>query len=81
MAELGYDLSAHRSKSLDDVGTIEYDAVVTMGCGDACPFVRANHRFDWNIADPKNKSIGQVRQIRDLIDTKVRELGKTLRQL
>jgi protein-tyrosine-phosphatase len=81
MAELGYDLSIHRSKSLDEIGTQEYDAVVTMGCGDACPFVPAKHRFDWNIRDPKGKTIEEVSRIRDFIDTKVRELANELRRV
>jgi protein-tyrosine-phosphatase len=79
MKEMGYDLTNHKSKSLDDIPALEYDAVVTMGCGDACPFVRARERFDWNIPDPKGKSIDEVRQIRDAIDSKVRDLEKALR--
>jgi len=78
MQEVGYDLAAHKSKSLDEIPAVEYDAVVTMGCGDACPFVRARQRFDWKIPDPKGKSLEEVRQIRDVIDSKVRELCETL---
>ena len=79
MKEMGYDLANHKSKSLDDIPALEYDAVVTMGCGDACPFVRARQRFDWNIPDPKGKSIDEVRQIRDAIDSKIRDLELALR--
>ena len=78
MKEMGYDLAAHKSKSLDEIPAVEYDAVVTMGCGDACPFVRAKRRFDWNIPDPKGKSLEDVRQIRDTIDSKVGELCRAL---
>ena len=78
MQEVGYDLAAHKSKSLDEIPEVEYDAVVTMGCGDACPFVRARQRFDWKIPDPKSKSLEEVRQIRDFIDSKVRELCEAL---
>ena len=78
MKEMGYDLAAHKSKSLDEIPAVEYDAVVTMGCGDACPFVRAKSRFDWNIPDPKGKSLEEVRQIRDTIDSKVGELYQAL---
>ena len=78
MKEMGYDLAAHKSKSLDEIPAVEYDAVVTMGCGDACPFVRARQRFDWNIPDPKGKSLQEVRQIRDVIDSKVGELCEAL---
>ena len=78
MKEMRYDLAAHKSKSLDETPAVEYDAVVTMGCGDACPFVRAKQRFDWNIPDPKGKSIEEVRQIRDIIDSKIGELYRAL---
>ena len=78
MQEVGYDLAAHKSKSLDEIPAVEYDAVVTMGCGDACPFVRAKLRFDWNIPDPKGKSLEEVRQIRDVIDSKIGELCEAL---
>jgi len=78
MKEMGYDLAAHKSKSLYEIRAVEYDAVVTMGCGDACPFVRAKRRFDWNIPDPKGKSLEDVRQIRDTIDSKVGELYQAL---
>lgn len=78
MKEMGYDLATHKSKSLDDIPALEYDAVVTMGCGDACPFVRARQRFDWNIPDPKGKSIDEVRRIRDAIESKVGELNQIL---
>ena len=78
MKEMGYDLAAHKSKSLDEIPAVEYDAVVTMGCGDACPFVRARQRFDWNIPDPKGKSLEEVRLIRDTIDAKLEELYRAL---
>lgn len=74
MQELGYDLSKHDSKSLDDIPDIEYDAVVTMGCGDACPFVRAKQRVDWQIPDPKHMPPEEFRQVRDLIKSKIGEL-------
>src|SRR5436190_20893564 len=44
MAEVGYDLTTHPSKSLTDIPNVEYDYAITMGCGDACPLVRAKHR-------------------------------------
>src|ERR1700730_2203783 len=52
MRELGYYLRKHHSKSLDELADLDLDAVVTMGCGDACPFLRARLREDWNIPDP-----------------------------
>jgi protein-tyrosine-phosphatase len=74
MAELGYDLSAHDSKSLDDLAGMEFDFVATMGCGDSCPMVRAARREDWTIPDPKNLPPEEFREVRDLIGDKVREV-------
>lgn len=72
MRELGYDLSAHGSKSLDDLPDVPFDFVATMGCGDACPLVRARHRADWAIPDPKHLPPEEFRAVRDLIRDKVR---------
>jgi protein-tyrosine-phosphatase len=72
MRELGYDLSKHGSKSLADIPDIEYDLVATMGCGDACPFVRAKVREDWQIPDPKHMQRAEFRAVRDLIEGKVK---------
>jgi protein-tyrosine-phosphatase len=60
MRELGYDLSRQRSRSIVDLPDIEFDFVATMGCGDACPFVRAKHREDWDIPDPKALAAGGI---------------------
>jgi protein-tyrosine-phosphatase len=78
MRERGYELSEHVSKSLDQIPAVEYDVAVTMGCGDACPLVRAKRREDWNIPDPKNLPADQFRAVRDLIEQKVKELLKDL---
>jgi protein-tyrosine-phosphatase len=72
MRELGYDLSLHGSKSLDDLPNVEFDFVATMGCGDACPMVRAKQRADWSIPDPKNMPADEFRVVRDLIKDKIR---------
>jgi arsenate reductase (thioredoxin) len=72
MREVGYDLSKHQSKSLSEIPDIEYDFVATMGCGDACPFVRAKQREDWDIPDPKNMTTEEFRKVRDLIEAKVK---------
>lgn len=74
MGELGYDLSRHDSKSLDDIPDMEYDFVATMGCGDECPYVRAKQREDWAIPDPKHLDAEEFRKIRDMIETKVKNL-------
>ncbi|GAB3300628.1 arsenate reductase ArsC [Hymenobacter humi] len=74
MAELGYDLNTHASKSLDEVRDMEFDYVVTMGCGDTCPFIAAKHRLDWQIPDPKHLEPAEFRQVRDLIERQVLDL-------
>ena len=74
MRELGYDLSRHVSKSLSEVPAVEYDAAVTMGCGDACPNIRAKLREDWNIPDPKALPTDEFRKVRDQIEQRVKEL-------
>ena len=74
MAELGYDLSTHNSKSLDEIPAIQFDYVVTMGCGDACPWVPALHRIDWQIPDPREMDSTAFNAVRDLISEKVKEL-------
>ena len=77
MAELGYDLSTHASKSLEDISG-EFDAVVTMGCGDSCPWVPARLRVDWNLADPKDMADTEYRAVRDDISARVKALLETL---
>ena len=77
MAELGYDLSQHASKSLDDIDG-EFDAVVTMGCGDACPWVPAKRREDWALADPRDMDDEGYRAVRDDISARVRTLLASL---
>ncbi len=72
MRELGYDLSAHGSKSLDELPEVEFDFVATMGCGDACPMVRARQREDWAIPDPKHLPPDEFRVVRDLVRDQVR---------
>src|SRR5262245_8881465 len=56
MREVGYDLSTHCSKSLDDIPASPYDVAVTMGCGDACPLAPTRRRVEWEIPDPKELS-------------------------
>ena len=74
MAEKGYDLSVHSSKSLDDFNGTHITAAVTMGCGDYCPLVLADRREDWNIPDPKDLPDDGFREVRDLIERRVTEL-------
>lgn len=75
MQQLGYDLSTHASKSLDEVREYApFDAVVTMGCGDACPWMPAKQHIDWQIPDPRHMEGEEFNQIRDLVAGKVKEL-------
>ena len=79
MAELGYDLTQHHSKSLEEVKEFApFDVVVTMGCGDACPWMPANEFIDWQIPDPKNMDPEHFNEVRDLIGRKVKDLIGTL---
>lgn len=70
MAERGIDLSTHASKSLDDIDG-EFDAVVTMGCGDDCPWVPAARREDWALPDPRDLDDDGYRAVRDHIEAHV----------
>ena len=80
MAELGYDLSKHGSKNLDEVKAFApFDAVVTMGCGDACPWMPAKQFMDWQIPDPKHMEPKEFNEVRDFIKTKVEELLNALK--
>jgi arsenate reductase len=79
MKELGYDLTIHHSKSLDEVkANAPFDIVVTMGCGDACPWMPAKKFVDWQIPDPKDMKKEQFIEVRDLIATKVKQLVNEL---
>jgi arsenate reductase len=74
MREVGYDLSTHTSKPLTEIPAVEFDAAITMGCGDECPMVRTRLREDWGIPDPKELPPEGFREVRDLIDRKVKDL-------
>jgi protein-tyrosine-phosphatase len=79
MKELGYDLSRHHSKNLDEVKEYApFDVVVTMGCGDACPWMPAKQFVDWQIPDPKDMDEPAFKGVRDLIENKVKDLLNTL---
>ena len=74
MKEVGYDLTTHTSKSLAGFNGQEVEVAVTMGCGDECPLVNAKRREEWQIPDPKEMPPEQYREVRDLIERKVKEL-------
>jgi len=74
MKELGYDLTTHQSKALDKIPSIKYDYAITMGCGDECPFIQAEHRDDWKLDDPKNMEPTEFNKVRDEIERRVKKL-------
>ena len=74
MKERGYDLTTHTSKPLTEIPQVPFDAAITMGCGDECPLVQATLREDWGIPDPKHLTDEGFREVRELIESKVREL-------
>ena len=79
MARLGYDLSRHTSKPATDLEGVQFDAVVTMGCGDACPFLQADRREDWPIPDPKHMEPADFDVVRDDLRERVNKLVAELR--
>ena len=76
MAELGIDLHASGAhpKRLEDAAVQASDVVITMGCGDECPFYPGTRYLDWKLDDPAGQGVDAVRPIRDEIDRRVREL-------
>ena len=76
--EIASDLAGHASKSLDDIAGLEFDAVVTMGCSDDCPWVPAMRREDWALPDPREMDDAGYRAVRDEIDARVQALLASL---
>ena len=74
MAEVGVDLSREHPKPLTDEAVRAADAVVTMGCGDACPVYPGKRYLDWDLPDPAGQDLETVRSIRDEIDARVQRL-------
>ena len=78
MCELGVDLADRIPRELDRADAEWADVVVTMGCGDACPYIPGTRYVDWQLSDPAGRSVDEVRAIRDenadLIDELVGEL-------
>ncbi len=79
MRNIGYDMTEHESKSLDDIPQVEYDYAITMGCGDECPLVRAKNREDWQIPDPKHMEMPQFEAVRDTIRDAVIRLVESVK--
>ncbi|KTR46837.1 heat-shock protein HtpX [Curtobacterium oceanosedimentum] len=74
MAEDGIDIASNQPKVLTTDAVRESDAVITMGCGDACPIFPGKRYEDWDLTDPAGKGIDDVRPIRDEIKTRVQAL-------
>jgi arsenate reductase (thioredoxin) len=77
MREVGIELAAHASKSLQEVAAPDappFDVVVTMGCGDACPWVPSRRREDWQIPDPRDMQPAEFARVRDEIEAHVQAL-------
>lgn len=78
MREIGIDVGGHRPLKLTDELARWADVVVTMGCGDECPFIPGKRYIDWDLPDPAGQPIDQVRHVRDDIDRRVHELNTML---
>lgn len=74
MAEKGIDITAQQPKRWTDAMLREADVVVTMGCGDTCPYVPGRRYVDWPLADPAGQPLEAVRPVRDEIEQRVRQL-------
>lgn len=74
MKELGIDLSSARPRLLDEPLARQASLLVTMGCGDACPWVPDLETTDWALQDPKGQSLERVREIRDDIRSRIAAL-------
>ena len=78
MAEVGIDIAGEQPKLLSDSAVEQSDVVITMGCGDACPFYPGIRYEDWKLDDPAGQGIESVRPIRDEIKGRVEELIASL---
>jgi arsenate reductase (thioredoxin) len=78
MRELDVDLADRRPRPLDRELAEQADVVVTMGCGDECPYIPGKRYIDWELEDPAGLPLEQVREIRDDIERRVRELAAQL---
>jgi arsenate reductase len=79
MREVGIDLSARTPRKLTDELATWADVVVTMGCGDQCPYIPGKRYIDWELPDPRGMPLPEVRRIRDEIQRRVQELVRQLK--
>src|SRR3954470_9175500 len=78
MRELGIDLCDRKPRLLTRELAEQADVVVTMGCGDACPYIPGKRYLDWDLPDPSGRPVDEVRRIRDEIRERVRQLVREL---
>ena len=78
MAEVGLDISNESPQALTDEMALDADVIVTMGCGDACPYYSGTRYEDWELSDPAGRDLESVRAIRDDIERRVRALLEEL---
>ena len=78
MGELGIDLADRKPRALERALAEQADVVVTMGCGDECPYVPGKRYVDWELPDPSGLPLDEVRAIRDEIAGRVQALVKAL---
>jgi arsenate reductase len=79
MAEVGIDIAGEQPKKLSDDAVKASDVVITMGCGDECPYFPGKRYEDWELTDPAGQGLETVRQVRDEIKTRVEALIASLR--
>lgn len=80
MKDKNVDLTTHRSKGLNELPSLEWEYVITMGCGDECPFLAARHRADWDLRDPRHMEPAEFNTVRDEIERRVLELLDSIRK-
>ncbi len=80
MREIGVDLADKIPQLLTNELAERADVIVTMGCGDACPYIPGKRYIDWQLPDPKGRPIEEVRRLRDDIERRVVELANELDQ-
>jgi arsenate reductase (thioredoxin) len=78
MEELGLDVSGERPRRLTREMAERADVVVTMGCGDECPYIPGKRYLDWDLPDPNGRPLEEVREVRDEIERRVAELAEEL---
>lgn len=78
MREVGVDLADKRPHRLEQADAEWADVVVTMGCGDACPYIPGKRYLDWDLRDPKGLPVEEVRAIRDDIERRIEDLVQSL---